>query len=209
MPKRIPSTRRPYNRSPSTPTTRAAAGRAKVESVRRKYKKDTARHVKLLPQEVPHVEDMVVILKLANYSRIDISRIIGISRDQVAEMLAKPAVLEKLVMLRQAIPGAAIELLQDFMIEAVMVLVDVMRNNNSGSKERIQAAEAVLDRGGMPKLSRQEKHVVDEKKTTITDDGIVELLRGVSPEVQERAAQLIEELEVILKDESGTVDEQG
>jgi hypothetical protein len=187
----------PPRKRQSTPTHRAAAGKAQVESIRRKYKLNTARRVKLLPSEVPHIEQMIVVLKLANYSRVDMARIIGISRDQVADILALPRVNEEITILRKKIPGAALELLENFMIEAVMTLIDVMRTTRD-DKIRIQAAESMLDRGGISKVSKQERHQLNEERTTITDDGIVERLREASPEIQEKAAQVIEQLEALL-----------
>lgn len=188
-------------RRPSTPATRATAKKKQVESIRRRYKLNTAKRVKLLPAEVPHIEQMVVVLKLANYSRAQMAKIIGISRTQVAEILAQPRVNEDIAILRKKIPQAALELLQDFMIEAVMVLADVMRTSPD-DKIRISAAEALLDRGGVVRVSKQERLQVNEEKTTITDNGIVEKLREAPPEIQEEAAQLIEALESLLLDAS-------
>jgi hypothetical protein len=181
----------------STPVRRAAAKTKEVEQIRRRYKLNTSRRTRLLPAEVPHIEQMVVVLKLANYSRVQMSKIIGISREQVSEILAQPRVNEEITILRKKIPAAAIELLQDFMIEAVITLADVMRST-ADDKIRIQAAEAVLDRGGIPRASRQERHQVNEERTTIMDDGILDKLREAPVEVQEQAAQVIEQLEKLL-----------
>jgi hypothetical protein len=191
-------------RRASTPATRNSAKKKEIQRIRRTYKKNTSKRTKLIPAEVPHVEFQIVVLKLANYSRTQIARIVGISRDQVAEMLEQPSVIEKLVDLRQKIPAAALELLQDFQIEAVVVLADVMRASPDDSL-RIKAAESILDRGGVVKISKQERLNVNEDKTTITDDGIVDKLREASPEVQEKAAQLIEQLEEILTTASESV----
>lgn len=184
-------------RRPSTPDARAAVKKKQVDSIRRQYKLNTSRRVKLLPAEVPHVEQMVVVLKLANYSQVQMSKIIGISRNQVSEILQQPKINEEIVILRKKLPAAALELLQDFMIEAVMVIADVMRTTDD-DKMRITAAESLLDRGGVVKVSKQERLQVNEEKTTFTDEGILDKLREASPEVQERAAQLIEELESTL-----------
>ena len=188
-------------RRSSTPVTRAAAKKKEVERIRRQYRINTSRRVKLLPGEVPHVEQMVVVLKLANYSQVQMAKIIGISREQVSDILNLPRISEEIVILRKKIPAAAIELLQDFMIEAVMVLVDVMRSTGD-DKMRILAAESLLDRGGAPKVSKSDRHLTTEDKTTITDDGFLDKLRNASPEVQEKAAQAIEQLEAMLREAS-------
>ena len=140
---------------------------------------------------------MLVVLQLAGYNHTQKARIIGISVDQVREFLNDPAVQEMLVLLRERIPDAALELLQGYMIEAIQAIVDVMRRS-ADDKTVIQAAADILDRGGLGKVSRQERHQTNEDMTTITDDGIVEKLREASPEIQEEAAQLIERLEGLL-----------
>ena len=127
-----------------------------------------------------------------------IARIIGISRDQVAEMLQEPGVMEMIVTLRQEIPEAALDLMEAYMIEAVQAIVDVMRVSEDDAVV-LKAASEILDRTGLPKTTKQERHQTNEERTTITDDGIVEALREASPEVQEAAATLIEQLEGLLK----------
>lgn len=183
----------------STPNSRASDGKKEIARVRRKYKVNTKTRRKLLPGEIPHVEAMVCVLKLAGYSGRQMSQVIGISRGQVAEILADPKVENQIVELRARIPAAAIELLQGYMIEAVQAIVDVMRTTED-DKLVILAAAEILDRAGVPKASRQERHNVNEERTTFGDDGIVERLRQASPEVQEEAAQIIERLESLLAD---------
>jgi hypothetical protein len=183
-------------RKRSTPNTRAGDKKKEIDKIRRRYSKNTRKHVKLLPAEVPHVEQMVAILKLANYSQVQIARIIGISREQVKGMLDSPKLQKEIALLREKIPAAAIELLQDLMIEAVITYADVMRTSDDDAI-RIRAAGEILDRGGMPKLSKQER--VEEHRTTVTDDGLVDRLRETSPEIQEEAAQIIERLEELLR----------
>jgi hypothetical protein len=187
----------PGRRRASTPDTRAADAKRRVASVRRKYKIDLNKRRSLLPGEIPHVIDTIIVLKLAGYSRSQMAKVIGVSRGQIREFLELPEVEERLVTLRQALPQAALNLLQGYMIEAVQAIVDVMRRTDD-DRYILQAAGEILDRAGLPKASRQERHVVQEEKTVITDDGIVDALREASPEVQEQAAQLIEQLEKIL-----------
>jgi len=154
--------------------------------------------------EEQHVIVMCVILQLGGYTRTQMSQIIGISRGQCSEFLNTPEAKELLVGLRQRLPQAALELLHGYMIEAVQAIVDVMRSSTD-DKYILQAAGEILDRAGLPKSSRQERHAINEERTTITDDGIVDRLRDASPEIQERAAQVIEELENLLAE--ATVEE--
>jgi len=169
------------------------------QRVRRQYKHDLYKSRNLLPGEIGYIEDMVIVLKLAGFAKAQIGSTIGISIRQVDSFLGDPAVVERLVTMRTALPQAALDLLQGYTIEAVQAIVDVMRNTND-DKLILAAAGEILDRAGLAKASRQERHQITENRTTITDDGLVEKLRTASPEVQEQAAQLVEQLESMLKE---------
>jgi len=182
-------------RNDSTPLARASAGRKQVEKIRRRHSGTKLHRVR--PGLKEHVEDIVVVLSLAGYSQRQIASAAGVARIQVREILARPHIAEKLMHLRTRIPAAALELLEGLMIEAVTTIADVMRKSED-DKIVIQAAAEILDRAGLPKASRQERHNVNEEKTTLTDDGILEKLRSATPEQQEQAAQIIEDLERLL-----------
>ncbi len=188
-------------RKESTPNKRAVNRKKEVDRIRRRYKVDVNKKRRLLPGEIPHVQNMIVVLRLAGYSNVQIARIIGISRNQVTDHLKEPAVAELLVSLRARLPQAALDLLQGYMIEAVQAIVDVLRRSGD-DKYILQAASEILDRAGLPKASKQERHTIEEERVTFTDDGIVESLREAPIEVQEEAAQLIERLESILTQEN-------
>lgn len=181
----------------STPNRRASEGMKDVMRVRRKYKRDTTKQSRLLPGEIPAVQNMVAVLHIAHYPKVQIARIIGISKQQVTEFLEDPAVSEMVIMLREGIPQAALDLMEGYMIEAVQAIVDVMRTSEDDGVV-LRAASDILDRTGLAKISKKEAHITNEEQTTITDDGILEKLREASPEVQEQAAQMIEGLENLL-----------
>lgn len=185
----------------SVPLRRATAAKKDVARVRRRYKVNLRTRRRLSPGELPHIEDMIIVLKLAGYSQTQIARTVGISLKQTQEILDTPYLAERMVKIRSALPQAALELLHGYMIEAVQAIVDVMRKTTD-DKLIIQAAGEILDRSGLAKASRQERHQITEERMVITDDGIVEKLRKASPEVQEQAAQVIESLEKLLAGES-------
>jgi hypothetical protein len=195
-----------YYRKKSTPESRAKEKDTETTRIRRKYQKNLTLKRKFLPGEVEHVEDMVIVLRLAGYSKEQCARIVGISSPQITKILNSPAVSEKLVLFRAALPQAALDLLQGYMIEAVQTLVDIMRMADDDTVV-LKAAGEILDRAGLAKASRQERHQINENRTTLVDDGIVEKLRTASPEVQEQAAQAIEMLEKILTDQPGAISE--
>jgi hypothetical protein len=122
---------------------------------------------------------------------------LNIATTQLQELLADSEVSEKLIALRKALPAAALDLLQDYTIEAVQTLVDIMRSSTD-DKITLQAVSEILDRTGLGKATKQERHQINESRTVFTDDGIVDRLRQASPEVQEQAAQVIEQLEALL-----------
>jgi transcriptional regulator with XRE-family HTH domain len=186
-----------YRKNNGSPEARSKAKERENLRIRRRYKKNLNLSRKLLPGEKVHVEDMAVVLRLAGYSQDQIARVIGLSQTQVMELLKNPVVNEKLVTMRKALPAAALDLLQDYMIEAVQTVVDVMRSSDD-DKIVLQAAGEILDRSGLAKASRQERHQITENRTVFTDDGILEQLRKASPELQEQAAQVIEQLENLL-----------
>lgn len=194
-------------RKSSTPNTRASDATKRVDSVRRKYKVDTKSKKRLLDAEIPYVKDMVVLLKVAGYSRTQIAQVVGISRGQVAGFLEDPEVEKKLLDLRERLPAAAKELMQGYMIEAVQAVVDVMRSTDD-DQVRLKAAADVLDRGGMPKASRQEKTVEETQNHNVSfDTDFMELIRQAPPEIQEQAASMIEGLEALLKTKAEEADE--
>lgn len=180
-----------------TPVARASAAKKEQARIRRKYRVNVNVPRKLHPTEEPYIKDMVVVLKLASYSRFQMAKIIGISKGQVAKYLEDPEVIEKLVLLREQLPSAALELLHGYMIEAVQTIAEIMRHSQD-DKMILQAAAEILDRGGMPKASRQERLNENTENVTITDDGLLDRLRDASPEVQEKAAQLVEDMEKML-----------
>lgn len=184
-------------RNSQTPEGRVRAKTQAQMKVRRRYKKNTLLSRKLLPGEIEHVDDMVIVLRLAGYSQRQIAQTVGLSQTQVDQILDKPHVTDKLIEIRAALPKAALELLQGFMIEAVQSIVDVMRTSQD-DKLVLQAAGEILDRSGLAKASRQERTQITENRTVFTDEGIIEKLRSASPEVQEQAAQAIEALENLL-----------
>ena len=178
---------------------RATESRVHIGTVRRRYKVNVNKKRNLLPGEVEHVGDMVIVLRLDGYSLTQTARVVGISIGQVREFLADPEISHRLVQIREALPQAALDLLQGYMVEAVQAIVEIMRLSPD-DKLVLAAAGEILDRAGLAKASRQERHQINESRTVVTDDGLVEKLRTASPEVQEQAAQMVEKLEGLLSD---------
>lgn len=174
----------------------AAAVKKHTAKVRRAYSVEAAHDQRILHSEKRFIEQMVLVLHLARYSTRQVAQIVGISSTQVKEILDNPDTNEAVLALRTQLPQAALDLLQNYMIEAVQTIANVMRDGDD--KLALQAASDILDRAGIPKSTKTSSHKVTEEKLTITDDGIVEKLREAPVEVQEEAAQIIEKLEALL-----------
>jgi hypothetical protein len=187
-----------------SPNERASKGKKEITRVRRKYKTNLTKMKKFIPGEEDHVVNMILVLKLGGYPNTQVGQIVGLGRNQVAEILKQPKVAEELIALRAALPQAALDLLEGYSIEAVVTIADIMRTGND-DKIVLAAATEILDRVGIGKVSKRESTNVNEERTTFVDDGIVERLREASPEVQEKAAQLIEGLEELLSDHADVV----
>lgn len=185
-----------------TPEERSRATGKEARSIRRKYKTRLTTRKRYVVGEEDAIATTVAVFKIAGYSNVQIAQIVGISRNQVAQQLEKEQTQELLVLLRTNLTNAAIELLESYTVEAIQALADVLRTSEDDNV-RIKAASEILDRAGVPKVSRSERKVEEEHTTTFTDDGIVESIRQLSPEAQEQAAQMIESLETFLEENSG------
>jgi len=174
--------------------------------VRRKYKTNLKKRKKFITGEEDYVKEMIVVLKIAGYSNSQIGSIVGVSRGQVKLLLSKPDAQELLLVLREKLPEAALALLQSYSIEAVQSIVGVMRSSTDDTVI-LKAASEVLDRAGLPKMSKSEAniHKTQEYKTTLSDEGIVDRLRQLPPELQEQAAQMVENIEKLLEENSTEV----
>src|SRR5262245_14348973 len=113
---------------------------------------------KILPGQKELVTDTVLILKLVNYSNVQIGKIVGISSDQVGDILNDEKTAERFLKLKKTLSQAAYELIQTYLIEAVQVVADVMRTSEDDAIV-LKAAGELFDRGGLPKASRSEQDV--------------------------------------------------
>lgn len=190
----------PEDRANGTATTKRKA----ILRVRKGYKRDITKNTKFAPGEAALVKDMAVVLRLANYTYKQIAQIIGVSETQARNYLAEPQVAERLLMLRDRLPQAALDLLQSYMIEAVQAVVDVMRRTEDDALV-LKAAAEIFDRAGLPKASRTESKVEREetaRHTFMPGEGFEQAFANATPEIQEKAAQLEENFMRLLEEAS-------
>jgi predicted transcriptional regulator len=177
------------------PEERAEQLEKRQSKIRRKFKVTPKKQQKFLPHEAEFKKEMAVILKLAGYSNRQIGDTIGVTRGTVGEWLKEGKTQAKIEKLMEALPLAAKSLLQGFTIEAVHSIAAVMRDSDD-DKFVLEAAKEILDRGGLPKASRQEIDSSSTKKTQFSvDEENLAALRELPPHLQEEAAQAMEELQ--------------
>lgn len=152
-----------------------------------------------LPQELIFLKEMAIILKIAGYTPFQIAKTLGVKKSQVKSWFKESDVTEKMHRIMQSIPQAALSMMEAYTIEALHAVVDVMRTSED-DKFVLEAAREILNRGGLPAMSRSEGHVTREDKVTFTDEGVIEALRNCSPEVQEKAAEIVEQAEKALQE---------
>lgn len=192
-----------------TPEERSELQQKSVKRIRRKYKVAMNKRKVYAPGEREHMIDMVIVLKLGGYSNTQIGSTVGISRGQVKELLDEPKVAERLTTLRTNLPGAALDLLHGYSIEAVQAIADVMRGTEDDGLI-LKAAAEILDRVGIGKVSKSEReiHNTNENKLTVgTEEGLLESLRQLPPDRQEEAAKMIEEIESYVAESIEEADE--
>jgi hypothetical protein len=117
-----------------TPEERAAEIDAQTAIVKKRYKTDLKTRRKFsIAGEEDLVKDMIVVLKIANYTHGQIASIVGVSRGQVGVFLQDENVQKKMLALREALPQAALELGKAYLIEAVQAVVHVLRTETDNA----------------------------------------------------------------------------
>ena len=169
-----------------------------IRRLRRKY------HVRATNKKFSRGEEdaarfQVLVLKLAGYSQRQIAAAVGISQTQVSGFVNEPESQELLVQFRLDLTTQALEMLKLMTVEAAMTVLDVMRTERDG-KVRLAAAADVFDRVGIAKVSRSERKTESEETVKFTAESMVEQIRHLSPELQEQAAQMIEQVENFIQD---------
>ena len=187
-----------------TPDEKAASLRKATEKARKRHKVVVTKRRKFTFEgEEDLVKDMIVVLKLANYSNTQVAMIVGISRKQVAAFLEDGNVQKKYLALKERLPQAALELGRAYLIEAVEAVVHVMRTTDDDAII-LKAAAELFDRFGIPKSSRVETDKADGEENPMSDPTLMDRIRKASPEQQAQIADLQEMweqgLEQILKE---------
>lgn len=153
-----------------------------------------------LPGEERYKKQMAVIWKVG---------VPGIGYDEIAARLGEPeptvrrwfnsdvVVKEFYDWVLNNLKGATLSLLQTYALEAVETLALLMRFGQE--KYMFEAAKEILSMAGPPKTTRQEIETESTKKHEWSDrDKMVEEIRKLPPEEQERAVAAMEKFEELL-----------
>ena len=161
---------------------------------RKKIKDLQSTKRKRLPGEVIHKKQLAAILKVAGFENRYVAASLNEDDATIARWLQEPDVLEFYHYSLDHLTESATLLLRTYAIDAIETIAEIMRTSDD-EITALRAATEILDRIGVVKASKVEQHSVSEHRTTLTDDGIVETLRKLTPEQQEEAAKMVEQLE--------------
>jgi hypothetical protein len=152
-----------------------------------------------LPGEMIHKKRLAAILKVAGFENTYIAASLNEEHTTIGNWLREPEVLEFYHYTLDHLTESATLLLRTYAIDAIETIAEIMRTSVDETTA-LKAATEILDRIGVVKASRVESHQVQEKRTTLMDDGIVETLRKLTPEQQEEAAAMVEQLEKMVNE---------
>lgn len=165
----------------------------------KKFKQSVSKRKVRLPGELIHKKQLAVVLRVAGYDLNSIGASVNESLSTIESWFREGEVKDNYNYMLQHLVEGAVTLLRTYTIEAIQTIAEIMQNTED-EKIALDAAKEILDRGGIPKISKSEAHTISEKKTTFTDDGIVDKLRELPPEYAEEAAQMVEKLEGMLSE---------
>lgn len=142
--------------------------------------------------EIQHKKSLAVFLRVAGYTNTEIGGALGITKGTVSAWFKDKDVQKLYDETLESIGTAAKQFLETLTIEAVKRLAALMYD--SDHKIALDAVREVLDRGGIPKLSRQEK-TVEDKTPGANKPQVLEV--RISADQANRYAELVEEAEKI------------
>lgn len=150
--------------------------------------------------DLEYQKGVAVVLRISGFTYKEIALIVNSHPDSIKRWFQDPKVQEDYNEMKLAVTKAGRRLLEAYVIEAIEGIHHVLRTAEN-PKFILDAASEILDRAGLAKVSRNEKKVEHEHEHKLTEKGtpLLERLREAPPEIQEKAAQGIEELEQMLE----------
>lgn len=145
-------------------------------------------------------------LKAADFSYKYIGCALGISPSAVRKWFDEDEKMRlRVVAIQKDYVDGGILLLKTYAIELVEMLVEIARSDID-PKTRITAITEALDRMGMSKVNKSDSKVTktEHHEVDLTDkSGLVEAMKDAPPEVQQKMAQKLEELQALASEHTG------
>lgn len=134
--------------------------------------------------------------KAADFSYTYIAQALNTTKSIVSHWFEDEEMQKRTLQVREDHTAGAVRLIKTYMIEAVETLMQIARTtfDEKIAKEILQD---LLDRGGVTKVNKSESATVNVNKAEvdITDShGLMEKLANADPQVQQKAAEHMEEL---------------
>lgn len=200
------------------PTEQKAAIEAErlalLHSEQRKLRARLTKEVKIkkasphLPGEERQKKQMAVLLKVGvpGISYTEIGARLGETKSVVKGWFQKDADLKEFYMwVLENLKDGALELMKTYSLEAVETLAVLMRFGSE--KYMFESAREILDRIGVPKVSRSEIEAEHVQRHEWSDrDSLTAEIRELPPEYQEEAIKVVERLENLLAEHSSVED---
>lgn len=153
-----------------------------------------------LPGEENHKRDLAILLKLGDpkISYTQIAAQIGETKSTVRSWFrTDPYVKDRYQYFVDNLTEGALDFLRTYQIEASLTLVSLMRFGSE--KYMFESATAILDRAGIPKITKQEIESENTKRHKWDDkDSLADEMRTLSEDKKEEFAQTIEKLEELM-----------
>jgi hypothetical protein len=126
------------------------------KEISRKTKKPVKLNEAKSQAEIAHKKNLAMILQIATYTPSQIASTLGEKVSTVRTWRKDPAFQKAYEDSLKVISGAAKEYMETLTIEAVKRMGELMRQHDD-PQLALSAAKEILDRGGMPKISRNER----------------------------------------------------
>ena len=137
------------------------------------------------PRRLSGRQQLVLEALIAGASLVEAAKAAGTRPDTVSKMLARPHFAKQLEDARRERRERVARKIEGAIPDAIDTLVDIMRNTGARDMDRIRAATALLDRGGIVKGVKVEVSGEVAASSTTPDrlgpaiDGLADALKGI------------------------------
>lgn len=153
---------------------------------------------------------MAVIYKVAGYSHTEISDVLGVTRGTVSKWFEDKEIQAYYKYVLEHLQEGALTLMRTYLVAAIKRVYQLMMQDDD-RRIALDAAKEIFDRGGLPKMSRIEKHeeIDGEVKHKHHFSGRVEIenIEQLTPDQQKQLADVYEQADAILAEAAANGEE--